>query len=220
MVSRFSAHRALLVCVALSTVVSAASGPGGSAAPGQATAKPANATSAKPAPPEIPAGVAAPTDFIIGADDVLQVIFWREKDMSVEAAVRPDGKISVPLINEIQAAGLTPEQLRLNLTQAATKYIEDPTVAVVIKTINSRKVYITGQVNRPGPYPLIQSITVLQLITTAGGVLEFADAENIGIVRTVNGKPTRFRFNYKEVSKGKKLEQNIELKPGDQIIVP
>jgi polysaccharide export outer membrane protein len=91
---------------------------------------------------------------------------------------------------------------------------------VVIKTINSRKVFITGQINKPGPYPLMQPLTVLQLITTAGGVLEFADAENIGIVRTVNGKPTRFRFNYKEVSKGKKLEQNIELKPGDQVIVP
>jgi polysaccharide export outer membrane protein len=218
---RFSVHGGLLVCaVALSTVVSASSGQGGSAAPTQATGKPRNASATTPAPPPVPAGVEAPADFTIGADDILQIIFWREKDMSVEVAVRPDGKISVPLINEIQAAGLTPEQLRLNLTQAATKYIEEPTVAVVIKTINSRKVFITGQVNRPGPYPLIQATTVLQLIATAGGVLEFADAENIGIVRTVNGKPTRFRFNYKEVSKGKKLEQNIELKPGDQVIVP
>lgn len=217
---RFTAHRILSVCVALSTVASVSAGAAGSVDPAQAPAKPGNTSAATSMPPSIPTGVAAPADFVIGADDVLQIIFWREKDMSVEAAVRPDGKISVPLINEIQAAGLTPEQLRVNITQAATKYIEDPTVAVVIKTINSRKVYITGQVNRPGPYPLIQQITVLQLITTAGGVLEFADAENIGIVRTVNGKPTRFRFNYKEVSKGKKLEQNIELKPGDQIIVP
>jgi polysaccharide biosynthesis/export protein len=213
---RLWSRRVLVVCAALSTVFAVSTGQ----AAGQTPARPGNTSAASPAPPQIPAGVAAPPDYLIGADDVLQIIFWREKDMSVEAAVRPDGKVSVPLINEIQAAGLTPEQLRMNITQAATKYIEDPTVAVVIKTINSRKVFITGQINKPGPYPLMQPLTVLQLITTAGGVLEFADAENIGIVRTVNGKPTRFRFNYKEVSKGKKLEQNIELKPGDQVIVP
>ena len=216
MLGRLWSHRVLVVCAALATVMAVAAGQ----AAGQAPAKPGNSSVASPAPPQIPTGVAAPPDYLIGADDVLQIIFWREKDMSVEAAVRPDGKISLPLINEIQAAGLTPEQLRANITQAAPKFSEDPTVAVVIKIINSRKVFITGQINKPGPYPLMQPLTVLQLITTAGGVLEFADAENIGIVRTVNGKPTRFRFNYKEVSKGKKLEQNIELKPGDQVIVP
>ena len=168
----------------------------------------------------MPAGVVAPADYVIGPDDVLTVIFWREKDMSADVGVRPDGRISLPLLNDVQAAGLTPEQLRVNITQAATKYIEDPTVTVVVKQINSRKVFITGQVAKPGPYPLMGPITVLQLITIAGGVLEYADSENISVVRTENGKPTRSRFNYKEFTRGKNLAQNIELKPGDQIIVP
>jgi polysaccharide export outer membrane protein len=209
-------HRLLGLCVALSMVQV---GAGQTPAP-PTTAKPGNTSAAAPAPPAVPTGVAAPADYLIGPDDVLAVIFWREKDMSVEVGVRPDGRISLPLINEIQAAGLTPEQLRANITQAASKYIEDPTVAVVVKTINSRRVFITGQVSKPGPYPIMQPITVLQLLAIAGGVLEFADTENIGILRTVDGKPTRFRFNYKEVTRGKNLAQNIELKPGDQVIVP
>ena len=173
-----------------------------------------------PGAPAVPAGVTPPPDYVIGPDDVLTIIFWREKDMSAEVGVRPDGRISLPLLNEVQAAGLTPEQLRTNIAQAAAKYIEEPTVTVVVKQINSRRVFITGQVAKPGPYPLMGPVTVLQLITIAGGVLEYADSENISVVRTVNGKPTRTRFNYKEFTRGKNLEQNIELKPGDQIIVP
>jgi polysaccharide export outer membrane protein len=179
-----------------------------------------NGTAAAPGQPEVPAGITPPADYVIGADDVLTVIFWREKDMSADVGVRPDGKISLPLLNEVPAAGLTPEQLRLNLTQLAGKYIEEPTVTVVVKQINSRRVFITGQVSKPGPYPLIGALTVMQLITVAGGVLEYANTENISIVRTTNGKPTRFRFNYKEYAKGKNLLQNIDLKPGDQVIIP
>jgi polysaccharide export outer membrane protein len=186
----------------------------------QTPAAPGNGTAALPGPPVAPAGVVPPADYVIGPDDVLTVIFWREKDMSADVGVRPDGRISLPLLNDVQAAGLTPEQLRLNVTQAATKYIEDPTVTVVVKQINSRRVFITGQVSKPGPYPLMGPVTVLQLITIAGGVLEYSDSENISIVRTVNGKPTRMRFNYKEFTRGKNLAQNIELRPGDQVIVP
>jgi polysaccharide export outer membrane protein len=180
-------------------------------------------TTTAPKPPAgvaIPAGVSAPADYVIGPDDVLVVVFWREKEMSSEVAVRPDGKISLPLINDIQAAGLTPDQLRVRLAEAAGKYVEEPTVTVVVKQINSRKVFVTGQVGKPGPYPLSGPATVLQALSTAGGLLEYADAKHILIMRTENGKPVSFKFNYKDVSKGKNLKQNIELRPGDTIIVP
>ena len=167
-----------------------------------------------------PAGVATPADYLIGPDDVLTVVFWREKDMSSDVAVRPDGKISLPLLNDVHAAGLTPDQLRLLLTEAAAKFIEGPSVSVVVKAINSRKVYITGFVGKPGPYPLHGPTTVMQLIATAGGLHEFADSKNITILRTENGKQVALRFNYEDVRKRKKLTQNIELKPGDTLIVP
>ena len=168
----------------------------------------------------VPAATPVPADYVIGTDDVLTIVFWREKDLSGEVAVRPDGRISLPLLNDIDAAGLTPEQLRLRVTEAASKLLEEPTVTVVVKQINSRKVYITGQVGKPGPYPLTGLTNVVQLITMAGGVLEYADEKNISILRTENGRQVRLRFNFDEVKKGKKLEQNILLKPGDSVIVP
>jgi polysaccharide export outer membrane protein len=140
--------------------------------------------------------------------------------MSTEVAVRPDGMISLLLLNEVQAAGLTPDQLRENITKAAGKYIEDPTVSVVVKAINSRKVYVTGQIGKQGAYPLGGPTTVLQMISLAGGVHEFADMKNILIIRNEGGKQQVFKFNYKDVQRGKNLKQNIELKPGDTIIVP
>ena len=167
-----------------------------------------------------PAGMTPPADYVIGPNDVLTVVFWRDKDMSTDVSVRPDGKISLPLINDVTAAGLTPEQLRQQLTTAAAKFVEEPTVTVVVKEINSRRVFITGQVGKPGPYPLTGPTTVLQLIAMAGGVLEYADAKNITIMRTENGKPQSFSFNYKDVTHRKNLKQNIELKPGDTVIVP
>jgi polysaccharide export outer membrane protein len=164
--------------------------------------------------------VVTPPDYVIGADDVLAIIFWREQDLSSEVAVRPDGKISLPLLNDIQASGLTPEQLRGNITQAANRYVAEPAVTVVVKAINSRKVYITGQVGKPGPYPLSGATTVLQLIAMAGGVQEYAKDERIVVMRTENGRTVSHKFNYKQVSQGKNLQQNVELKPGDTIIVP
>jgi polysaccharide export outer membrane protein len=168
----------------------------------------------------VPAGVTTPPGYVIGSDDQLAIVFWREKDLSTETSVRPDGKISIPLLNDIEAAGLTPEQLRAKISEAANKFVEDPTVTVVVKQINSRKVFITGQVGKPGPYPLAGPTTVLQLIATAGGVNEYADSEHIVVVRNENGKTTSIEFNYKDVSHRKKLQTNIELKPGDTVIVP
>ena len=165
------------------------------------------------------AAAAVPAGYLIGPEDVLGVLFWREKDMSGDVVVRPDGKITLPLVNDIQAAGLTTEELRSALTTAAAKYIEDPNVTIVVRQINSRRVFITGQINKPGPYTLSPGLTVMQLIAMAGGLTEFADSKNILIMRTENGKPVALRFNYKEVMERKKLQQNIELKSGDTVAV-
>jgi polysaccharide export outer membrane protein len=182
------------------------------------------AANGKPAVPPagvtVPAGVTPPPDYVIGPDDVLTVVFWREKELSSEVAVRPDGKITLPLMNDIQAAGLTPEQLRDELTKAAAKYVEGPTVTVVVKAINSRKVFITGMISKPGPYALTGPTTVTQLIAMAGGLHEFADKKNITILRQEAGREVAIRFNFQDVMKRKNLKQNIELKPGDTIIVP
>jgi len=182
--------------------------------------QPTPATPVAPVGTSVPVGVTPPPDYVIGADDQLAIIFWREKDMSADVAVRPDGKISLPLLNDIQAAGLTPDQLRVSLTEAAGKFVEEPTVTVVVKAINSRRVFIIGQVGKPGPYPLTAPTTVLQFLALAGGMAEYAKSEEIQVMRTENGKTTNYKFNYKDVIKGKKLEQNVLLKPGDTIIVP
>lgn len=162
-----------------------------------------------------------PSGYVIGPDDVLGISYWRNPDMSAEVTVRPDGLISLPLLNEVQAGGLTPEQLREKIAKDATKFLEDtPTVSVVVKAINSRKVYITGMVAKPAYYPLSGAMTVVQLLATAGGLQEFADSKNIRIVRNENGRQVSFPFNYKDFLKGKNLKQNIELKPGDTVVVP
>jgi polysaccharide export outer membrane protein len=185
-----------------------------SATAAAAQSKPPAAAAATPTP------IVTPPDYTIGAGDILSIVFWREKDMSTEATVRPDGRISLPLLNDVEAAGLTPEQLRVRLAAAADKFLEEPTVTVVVKEIHSRMVYITGQVPKPGPYPLLTPTTIVQLIAMAGGVLEFADSENIVIMRTVDGRPMSYRFNYRDVARRRNLAQNIELKPGDTVVVP
>jgi len=177
------------------------------------TTKPAQA--AAPAAP-----VVVPSEYMIGSDDVLKVDFWRDKDLTSDVTVRPDGKISLPLMNDIQAAGLTPAQLRDRIADAAKTYVEDPVVTVEVKAINSRKVFITGEVKKPGPYSLTSALSVLQLISIAGGLGDYAKSEKITIVRSEGGKLTSFKFNYKEVLNQRKLEQNIELKPGDSVLVP
>lgn len=164
--------------------------------------------------------VQPPTDYVIGPEDVLRVLFWRDETMTTEVVVRPDGKITIALIGDVQAAGLSTAQLTANLTTAAAKWIQDPAVTVSVKQINSRKVFITGSINKPGPYPLAGTMTVLQLIATAGGPTEYAKGKNISVVRVENGQQKRYPFNYNDVSQGKNLKQNIELKVGDTVIVP
>ena len=181
-----------------------------------------------PGTPPSPAGVAPPTtddpsalpvDYVIGVDDILTIAFWRDEAMSSDVVVRPDGKITLPLLNEIDAVGLRPDELRQRITEAASKIIEGPNVNVIVKQINSRKVYVMGEVAKTGPYPLSGRMDVLQVLTLAGGLTEYANKGDISILRTENGKQTRFKFNYNDVVQGKNLVQNIELKPGDTIVV-
>jgi polysaccharide biosynthesis/export protein len=192
----------------------------------QAAAPALAATTAASAPTTaaaaaVPVRSAAPSGYVIGVDDVLSILFWRDKDLSApEITVRPDGKVTLPLLNDVQAAGLTPEQLRDAVLDAARKYIEDPNPTVIVKEIKSRKVFITGQVEKPGPYPLNGSVTVLQLIATAGGLRDFADGKNISVIRVGDGKQSVFEFNYQELLKKRYLTQNIELAPGDTVVVP
>ena len=198
---------------------------GGKPADAPKPGTPAPTQSKTPVPPAsvtaaAAGGITPTSDYVIGPGDVVGVVFWRETDMSVEVIVRPDGRISVPLLNDVEAVGLTPEELRQRLMTAAQRVVQDPNVSVVIKQINSRRVFITGQVGKPGPYPLLATMNVLQLISTAGGLLEYADEKNIVIMRTEKGQTTNFKFNYKDVATGKNLKQNIELRPGDTVVVP
>ena len=185
-------------------------------APSAQSMPPAAAAAAAPrvTDPVIPPG------YVIGADDVLSIVYWKDKDMSADAKVRPDGRIALPLINEVQAAGLTPAQLHEKLIEESKKYMEDANITVVVREINSRKAFITGEVYKPGPYPLTQPTTVMQLIAMAGGLREYANSKKIVIMRTENGKPIRLPFNYKDIIEGKNLTQNIVLKPGDTVVVP
>ena len=161
-----------------------------------------------------------PPAYVIGPADVLSIVFWRDKDMSADVVVRPDGKISLPLLDEIQAAGLTPEQLQARLVAAAAKYVEEPNATVVVREIHSRKVFITGDVVKPGGYDLAGDLTVLQLIAMAGGLQEYANAKSIVVLRTENGRQQTHKFNYKDVIRQKHVEQNILLKVGDTVVVP
>lgn len=164
--------------------------------------------------------VVLPAGYVIGPEDVLSIVVWREKDMSTDAVVRPDGKISLPLLNDLQAGGLTPDQLKASIEKSASKYVAEPNATVIVKTINSRKVHILGNVIKAGTYPLAGEMTVLQLIALAGGLQEWADEKHITVMRKEDGKDTVMKFNYKDVIHQKSLQQNVTLKPGDTVIVP
>lgn len=166
------------------------------------------------------ANAAAPADYVIGPTDVLAITFWREDKLSGDVVVRPDGKISLTLLNDVQAAGLTPDQLRRKLTDAARRFIEDPVVGVSVKQVNNNKAFITGQVAHPGPFAMTGPTTVLQLIAMSGGLTEFADRKHIMVTRVERGTTASYEFNYDDVLKRKNLAQNIVLKPGDTVVVP
>jgi polysaccharide export outer membrane protein len=162
-----------------------------------------------------------PDNYVIGVEDVLGVVFWREQDknLTTDVVVRPDGKISVPMLNDIKAAGLTPEQLAASVQQAASKYIRDAAATVVVREIHSRKIFVIGEVAKPGTVQIGGELNVLQAIAEAGGFLEHAKKTDVVIVRNQGGREQRFKFNYKDVVAGRRLDQNIKLQPGDTVLV-
>jgi polysaccharide export outer membrane protein len=160
------------------------------------------------------------SEYVIGPEDVLQINVWKEADISGPVPVRPDGKISLPLLSDVQAAGLTPQHLATDITERLKHFITDPRVTVIVTAMNSRRAYIMGQVTRQGAILLVSNLTVLQALSAAGGPAQFANTKKIYILRTEGGKQVKIPFNYASVIKGKTPEQNINLKPGDTIVVP
>src|ERR1700726_2972475 len=159
--------------------------------------------------------------FVIGNDDVLAINVWKEPDISRAIPVRSDGKISLPLVGEVQATGRTPLKLEQDIAARLKSYIAEPEVTVIVQQINSQKFNILGMVNRPGSYPIANAATVLDAIAVAGGFRDFAKQKSIYILRqNADGSQARLRFNYKEVVKGDNPAQNIRLQPRDTIVVP
>lgn len=167
------------------------------------------------------AGKAHDDTFVIGNDDVLAVSVWKEPDISKSVPVRSDGKISLPLVGEVEAAGQTPLKLEQEIASRLKNYISEPEVTVIVQQINSQKFNILGQVNKPGTYSLTNSQTVLDAIAIAGGFRDFAKQKSIYVLRqNADGTQTRLPFNYKEVVKGQNTAQNVKLQPRDTIVVP
>jgi polysaccharide biosynthesis/export protein len=159
--------------------------------------------------------------FVIGADDVLAVNVWKEPEISRAVPVRSDGRISLPLVGELQAKGQTPRQLEQEIAAKLTSYISEPEVTVIVQEIKSQKFNVLGLVARPGSYPLTNSLTVLDAIALAGGFRDFAKQKSIYVLRQrSDGSETRLPFNYKDVIKGKNAAQNVSLQPRDTIVVP
>lgn len=181
----------------------------------QAQAKPAAGEAATSENRGVPAG------YRIGAGDVLQINVWKEPEASVAAAiVRPDGKISLPLVKELDVQGLMPTELEKLLTAKLDQFIHGADVTVVIKEIHSKRVYLVGAVKREGPVPLLSSMTVLQVLAEAGGLTEYAKKKKIYVLREENGKRNRYPFDYEAVIKGEHMDENIAVLPDDTIVVP
>lgn len=214
----------LAACLTLGLVGLAAAGATQAQAP---VARPAS----PPAPAPMAAAAATPApaqaldrqpdpDYLIGPTDVLSIVIHDDKEIPSDVTVRPDGKITLPLINDVIAAGLTPAQLRVRITELEKRFIKVPVVTVIVKQVNNNRAFITGQVRTPGSYVLPGPTTVLQLLAMAGGFAEFADREHILIARVEQGVQTSFTFNYDRALKKQDLSQNILLKPGDTVVVP
>ena len=160
----------------------------------------------------------APGTYKIGVGDVLHVTVWEEPQFTETAVVRPDGKISVPLVSDVDVAGQTPEAVQDSLTEKLNKLVHKPRVTVVVQEIHSRMVFITGEVQRPGAYPLMEAMNVVQLVARSGGLTDFAKQKKVYVLRAANS--ARVNVNYQKVLKGEAPEQNVELAPGDTVVVP
>jgi polysaccharide export outer membrane protein len=197
----------VLALLAASSAAAAAQQAGKAPASGGANAGAASATT-KSADP----------NYVIGPQDVLDISVWKEDQLTKTVPVRPDGKISMPLLNDVQAAGLTPTQLAGQITESLKKFVTDPQVTIIVREINSQRVYMLGEVARAGAYPLLPNMTVLQALSSAGGFTQFANVKKIYVLRVENGKQQKFPFNYKHALESP--DENILLKAGDTIVVP
>jgi polysaccharide export outer membrane protein len=173
-----------------------------------------------PAKEAQPSAAQKASSYLIGANDLLTIYVWKEKELTQDVVVTPDGKISFPLIGEVVAAGRTVDQLRDAIADKLQKFVTAPAVTVIVRETRSQIIYTIGKVTKPGPYPLTPQMTVLQAVAAAGGFTDWADTKNVMVVRKEGGKEIQLRFNYKEYSSGENLGQNILLKAGDTIVVP
>ena len=160
-------------------------------------------------------------DYVIGTEDLLFVNVWKEQELSRTVPVRPDGKITLPLIGDIQAGGLTPRKLQENIAESLRSYVSGPEVTVIVQEVKSLKFNIVGEISRPGSYPLNEPTTILDAIALGGGLRDFAKRTHIYVLRSnTDGSHSKLAFDYKAVIKGKNLSQNVELHPGDTIVIP
>jgi polysaccharide export outer membrane protein len=198
---------AILTCILVTCII----GPGQSAAAEKKTAAAKQTWSAK----------ASPNDYKIGAGDILEITIWKEPDLSRnEVLVRTDGKISFPLLNDVQAAGLTPLEMKSNMEAGLKEFISNPFATITVRSPGSQKIYILGEVRGTSEYPLTKNLTVLQAFALAGGFTEWASKKEIILMRKEGGKEKIYRINYKNIIKGKDLSQNLKLRADDTIIVP
>jgi polysaccharide biosynthesis/export protein len=165
------------------------------------------------------AGIQAGPEYVIGPEDVLHIAVWKEAELTATLPVRPDGKISLPLLNDVQAAGFTPIQLGESVTDKLKKYVADPHVTVVVTQINSKRIYMVGEVAHTGPMSMLPNMTALQALSSAG-LTQFANTKRIYVLRMENGRQQKMPVNYRKLVKGEQMEQNYLLRPGDTIVVP
>ena len=189
----------------------------GSLAMAQGSAQPASNPATDP-PQTAVGGVTGP-EYAIGPDDVLHIAVWKEADLTATLPVRPDGKISLPLLNDVQAAGMTPMELATSLTEKLKKFMADPRVTVVVAQINSKRIYLVGEVSHTGAMPMSPNMTVLQALSSAG-MTQFANTKKIYVLRNEEGKQVKMPVNYHKLVKGDEMDHNYILKPGDTIVVP
>jgi polysaccharide biosynthesis/export protein len=178
------------------------------------------APAAGPASDASPAPVSAGgPSYVIGPEDVLHVAVWKENDLTATLPVRPDGMISLPLLNDVPASGMTPMQLAASITEKLKKYMADPRVTVVVTQINSKRIFLVGEVSHSGSMSLLPNMTVLQALSSAG-LTTFANTKKIYILRNENGKQQKMPVDYRKLVKGENIDQNYALRPGDTIVIP
>jgi polysaccharide export outer membrane protein len=213
----------LWICVSLTGPCRSQTSNDGKKTRNETTANPEFALASKGSSASVPAPKASIHNdtFIISADDVLAVNVWKEPEISRTVTVRSDGKISLPLVGELQASAKTPKQVEDDIGHKLSDFITEPTVTVIVQEARSRRFNVLGQVGHPGSYPITEAVTVLEAIAVAGGFRDFAKQKSIYVLRNnTDGSQSKIPFNYKEVITGKHLEQNIKLQPHDTVVVP